>query len=322
MEILETIDAKNLHHQRKKMQAEIQAYHQQFIHPDTGLIHAKYLQYRPCPSCSCEACQMIFQKNGGTYVRCESCDMVYLNPVFTDEALHEYYKGNNTVQAIAHENENEFYSRIYQDGLNTIQQYTKTGSLLDIGCSSGFFLGMAKAQQWSTFGIELNKVERNIAATKGHVIWSNPLEELSIDRSFDVITMWDVFEHIKNGYEYMHLIRKILSPQGVFFLQIPNVKSFAARVLWEKCNMFDGIEHVNLYAPRTIQLLAERAGFKVVSMRSVIDELQVTKNHLGYQHPYYGQYKNNLDLSFLTPELLHQNLLGYKLQIVLIPSEF
>ena len=75
--------------------------------------------------------------------------------------------------------------------------------------------------------------------------------------------MWDVFEHIKNPHSVLQTIRKKLNKSGLFFIQIPNVKALAPRILQEKCNMFDGMEHVNLYDPNTINLCAKKINLKL-----------------------------------------------------------
>ena len=145
--------------------------------------------------------------------------MVFLNPVFKDQELIRYYEHNNTAQASAHQSETEFYTRIYSSGLNSIQQFSRSGSLLDIGCSSGLFLDLAKDIGYKTYGIELNKLELDIASSKGHTVLGLPVQDAQFDTSFDVITLWDVFEHIKNGIDHLKYLSSILSDNGLVFLQ-------------------------------------------------------------------------------------------------------
>lgn len=319
MNTLETENAKNLHLHRKEMYKEVDDYHQKFIDPETGEINSRYVHERSCPLCGSNRRRVMFRKNGGTYVICENCNMVYLNPVFRDEELQKYYEQNNTVQATAHESERDFYIKVYKHGLTSIGKFVNPGSILDLGCSSGLFLDIARKSEWLTYGIELNQAEYKIAQGRGHIVWDCPVEDLPPNVKFDVFTMWDVFEHIKSGSTFLATIRSKLNTNGVIFLQVPNVASFAARILWDKCNMFDGIEHVNLYSPKTIKLLADRAGFEILSMATMIDELKVTKNYMAYQDPYFGNFGESDDLGFLTPELVYENLLGYKIQVILRP---
>jgi AAA+ ATPase superfamily predicted ATPase len=260
----------------------------------------------------------IFKKNGGTYVTCDQCDMVFLNPVFKDEELIRYYQFNNSNQALAHDSEVEFYRRIYSSGLDLVCKYIQNGILLDIGCSSGFFLDIS-ADRFTTHGIELNKIEVEIASSKGHKVWDQPIDLINFEciNKFDVITLWDVFEHIKDEKTYLCNLKDKIRKDSLIFLQIPSSASLAARIMQEKCNMFDGLEHVNLYSPKTITQLALNSGYKVLCIESIIDELKPIINYLGYEDPYSGSFNYRNDLDFLTPNLVLSSMLGYKLQVVL-----
>jgi 2-polyprenyl-3-methyl-5-hydroxy-6-metoxy-1,4-benzoquinol methylase len=313
-----TEDAKLLHESRRLMYERAEQYRKSFIDKSTGLINDKYLEKRSCPVCEADQSHEVFKKTGGTYVVCGRCSMVFINPVFKDQELVKYYQMNNSNQAQAHNSEIEFYRRIYASGLNLLARYKSGGSLLDIGCSSGLFLDIA-ASRYSSYGIELNKAEVRIARSKGHAVWDQPIEMVSFgnDDKFDVITLWDVFEHIKDGKTYLQKLKPRLREDGVIFLQIPNVGSLAARVMRDKCNMFDGLEHVNLYSLDTIKMMALRAGYKVHDIVSVIDELKPVINYLGYEDPYNGSFIHRDDLDFLTTDLVISKMLGYKLQVVL-----
>lgn len=317
MKNIETLDAKTLHQNRKAMYYEADSYRQSFIDPTTGLIDSKYVENRVCPVCGSGDHRIIFQKNGGIYVTCDGCSMIFLNPVFKDEHLVRYYQNNNCNQALAHDSESEFYRRIYSTGLELIAAVKAEGSILDIGCSSGLFLDVAKENKYVTHGIELNKVEVEIARSKGHPVWDKPLDQCKSKNTFDIITLWDVFEHIKDGASYLKDLRSRLRKDGLVFLQIPSADALAARVMRERCNMFDGLEHVNLYSLRTITKTATDAGFKVQAASSVIDELKPVLNFLQYEDPYNGSFNARDDFDFLTPDLIQRKLLGYKLQVVL-----
>lgn len=244
--------------------------------------------------------------------------MVYLNPIFKESALDEYYRKLETGQAIVVHGESDFYTEIYKKGLRSISKFVPRGKILDIGCSSGFFLDIAKRAGWKTYGIEVQEVEVKLCRGKGHILYTKKLEELNLREKFDVITLWDVFEHMPNGKEQLALFKTKLAPGGVIFMQIPNSDALAAKVMRERCNMFDGLEHVNLYNPRAIKLIAQKMGLRVRNMETVISEIAVLNNYLHYEDPYFGNmsYRDKL-LNIVSPRLIHKNLLGYKMQVVL-----
>lgn len=95
---------------------------------------------------------------------------------------------------------------------------------------------------------------------------------------FDVICLWDVFEHIKDRISFLKILKNHLHKNGLIFLQIPNADSLAARILQEKCKLFGGFEHVNLYNPSTIKKIAQKAGLHLVKIVSIINEMQPILN--------------------------------------------
>ncbi|MFA5935776.1 MAG: class I SAM-dependent methyltransferase [Patescibacteria group bacterium] len=316
----ESTNAKELHEKRAFSYTRVQEYHNQFIDPTTGAFDQKYLRTRACPVCAETADVVLFKKSGGTYVKCRTCSMVYTNPVFTDEALKIYYTNLDTGQGDIVADENDFYREIYQKGLQAISGIKSGGTLLDIGCSTGAFLDLAKNAGWTTSGIELGTGEADVAAKKGHAIFTEPIEQVAFEQPFDVMTLWDVFEHIPDGNAFLRTVRSKLRDDGVLFMQIPNSGALAAKVLRDACRMFDGLEHTNLYNPSTIRRMAEACGFKVVDLKSVISEVAVLNNYLSYEDPYFGEssYDNRAGLlGIIDEKLLHEHFFGYKLQVVL-----
>ena len=109
--------AKEIHESREKMWDSSIAYHKKYINSTTGLFDEKYLERRVCPVCESNQQRFLFTKEGGQYVKCVVCEMVYLNPVFTDAALNDFYTNNHNVQAEIVENDSPFYNKIYGLGL-------------------------------------------------------------------------------------------------------------------------------------------------------------------------------------------------------------
>jgi SAM-dependent methyltransferase len=311
---------KELHEKRMKMWNESISNHKKYIDPKTGLFFDKYTEKRACPVCNSESELEIFFKEGGRYVKCKQCSMVYLNPVFKDFAIKDYYESNHSEQSEVVESDTDnFYVNIYNNGLDDIQKASpKTSNILDIGCSSGLFLDLAKKRNLDTYGVELNQKEYQFAKEKGHNVHNELLENISFEEKFDVVTLWDVFEHLIDGEFYLNEIKKVLSDSGKIFLQIPSSDSLASKILQEKCNMYDGLEHVNLYGVETIKMLAGKCGLEVLSIKTVISEIGVINNYLNYEDPYLGSTTNKEFIPNLIDEQeIHVSLQGYKLQVIL-----
>jgi len=313
----ESKNAKDLHDGRKFSYEKVAEYHKKYIDSETGLVKKGLITSRTCPACGENDFNQMFIKSGGTYVKCNKCLMVYLNPLLKQDVLNEYYTNLNTGQYQVTEKEKDFYYEIYSIGLNKIEKFSAGGKLLDIGCSSGYFLDVSKERNWETYGIELGVEEADMAKAKGHILFDKLIHELETDVKFDAISMWDVFEHIPDSVVTLNSIAKFLNPQGVFFMQIPNSGSLATRIMHQDSRMFDGIEHVNLYNPRTVHHIADRCGFVVLSLDTVISEISVTNNYMNYNHPYFGTDSISFLGDIINESKIHELLMGYKMQVVL-----
>ncbi len=307
-------DLKEKHEKRMKLWDASISSHQKWIDENTGVFADEYVEERACPVCNSVDSAFMFNKEGGTYKKCKKCSMVYVSPVFKDKYLNEYYASNHTVQSETVQSDWDFYNSIYAKGLDMAAPYYKSGSILDIGCSAGLFLDLAKTYGFNTFGVELNKAESEIAKKK-HKLFECEILDIDKEEMFDLVTMWDVFEHIKDGERMLNDIALKLERGGAVFLQIPSSGSLAARVLQSKCNMFDGLEHVNLYNKQTIYKMAEKCGYEVIGFDTVISEASVVANFMNYEDPYVGTF--NSDFLPFKEDYIFQNDLGYKIQVLM-----
>ena len=310
---------KEIHQERLKMHHANVEKRKLYFDEGGSSFRKELLEERSCPACKENHEEFLFFKDGGRHVRCEVCEMIYLNPVFKDEYLENHYRNNHDCQSEIVSNDSEFYTNIYSKGLRSIESVAVKGNILDIGCSAGGFLDIAKKNEWQTFGVELNEKEAAYGVSKGHKIYNDLLSNVKLDTKMDAITLWDVFEHLKDGEAYLNEMKPLLSDNGVIFLQIPSADSLAAKMLQEKCNMFDGIEHVNLYSFKAVEKLVKKCGFSIESFETVISEIGVMNNYLSYQDPYFGDSTQTSILISqpLDEAWIHKNKLGYKMQLVL-----
>ena len=309
------VGAKRLHQDRQYQIKTTQSYRKKFFFK--GNLKSFLLEKRiNCPACTSTKNFYLFIKNGGKYSLCSNCDLIYLNPVFKDKYLKTYYSRMTDGQSFVSKKEKIYYNNIYNKGLSKILKFSnKLRTILDIGCSSGIFLDLAKKKNLITYGVELNKKELKLVSSK-HVIFSKNIFEFYYDRKFDCITMWDVIEHIKDTNLLLKRIYNMLSPNGIFFFQTPNAFSAASTILNKNCNMFDGIEHVNLFSLKNIHLIAKKNNFKILSIETIISEIPIINNYLEFKDIYLGDSRKSKLFQIIDEKKLHKNLLGYKFQVV------
>ena len=270
-----------------------------------------------CPICGKLAASALFTKNNGEYCYCQDCKHVYLSNPLTESRLIEFYTGYPTSSLDWHRNESSFYRRIYTKGLDLIDNICQDKNMLDIGCSGGYFLTIARERGYKPQGIEPNTRESAYAKKQGINILGATLEDLSEDIGFGIITMWDVLEHIRDPIKYLKLIKSYLSPGGAVFVQVPTCDSLAARVMRGECNMFDGIEHLTLFSAASLEIAFRQAGYTLLSLQSVISESQVVQNFLSYaSDPYLSKPSQDFKPEFLSADVIEQSGHGYKIQAV------
>ena len=314
----ESKNAKKLHSNRKFHYQRTKDFNKSYIDEKTGHWYKKYTKNRPCPVCESNKKKDLFNKSGGIYVKCEECEMIYLDPVFKEKHLNDYYKNLDSGQGDKISKESLFYKENYTNGLFDLEKYIDKGKILDMGCSIGIFLDIAKERGWETFGLELHIEDAKIAEKKGHTIFKETLEKQQVTNKFDVISLWNVFEHLPDPHSYLNLLSTFLRKKGLIFLEIPNVSGLAPRIMQSKCNMFDGLAHCNLYSIDTLELVAKKNGFSLVDAKTIISEISVLNNYLYYDDPYFGKSNYGLKLlDFIDEKKLHDNLLGYKLDVIL-----
>ncbi|MFH1093213.1 MAG: methyltransferase domain-containing protein [Candidatus Omnitrophota bacterium] len=150
--------------------------------------------------------------------------------------------------------------------LKKLQRYQKKGKLLlDVGCSTGFFLDEAKKKGWQVQGVELSQWAASIAREKFSIdVINSTLKQAKLPaNSYDLIVLHDTIEHVLNPREMLIEIRRILKPDGVVYINTPDIQSLASRVLkarWWGINR----HHLFYFSRKTLNRLLEAAGFKSI----------------------------------------------------------
>jgi len=235
-----------------------------------------------CNLCGADDTTPVAEIDGFHIVRCRRCGLVYVNPRYRQEQLQEIY----TEEYYDHDGINsglEFFGyddyladeeniRItFTKRLRTIENYVNKGRLLDVGCATGFFLDLARGQGWEVIGSEVSRFSVRYARERfGLDVRLGTLKELEFDSGmFDVVTMWDVIEHVVDPMSELLEVQRILRDGGLLSIITPNVGSLVARVLGKRWEEFRRVrEHVYFFSKRTLTAMLHKAGFEVLKVES------------------------------------------------------
>jgi len=153
--------------------------------------------------------------------------------------------------------------------------HSESRRLLDVGSSRGIFLDIARKSGWDVMGIEPSASEARYATENFDLLtYIGTLEEASLPgNDFDVVTLWDVIEHLKDPSATMAEVFRVLRPGGMTFVLTPNHDSLitlllriayrltAHRLPLERL-LYPPV-HLYYFTPRTLSDLLRRAGFEI-----------------------------------------------------------
>jgi len=161
-----------------------------------------------------------------------------------------------------------------------------TGTLLDIGAGTGAFLKIAKLNGWEISGVEPNKNARDLALKK-EIVLKKGIEDFK-GKTFDVITLWHVLEHLPNLEETIAKIEALLNPGGTLIVAVPNYKSFDANYYKSNWAAYDVPRHLWHFSRKSFEVLFSKQMDleKIIPMffDSFYVSLLSEKNKTGKQH--------------------------------------
>ncbi|UII81585.1 class I SAM-dependent methyltransferase [Flagellimonas sp. CMM7] len=203
----------------------------------------------------------------------EALEMLVTNPKPKD--LNPYY---DSEVYISHTDAKvSLVDRLYQN----VKQYSlkkkiqlidnqdiKSKKLLDFGAGTGDFLAKANLRGFNGEGIEPNEKARANAAKKGIHLFQN-IEALK-EKSYDVITLWHVLEHLPDLDKQVEKIASLLDDKGIVVVAVPNYKSYDARYYGEHWAAYDVPRHLWHFSKTSISRLFERHAMEVVSIRPML----------------------------------------------------
>ncbi|MDA1096016.1 MAG: class I SAM-dependent methyltransferase [Chloroflexi bacterium] len=294
------------------------------VDPSTGKARTDLVEDRDCPLCgrTRDRWRPLWTKDGFDFHACMICGVVFVSPVLRRQFTFEMYASSELMrqyfEMMRHPTRDRFERAKYQYALQLLWDLKgwRSGKILDVGCGTGRFLDVAIEAGWQAEGVEIERRCVEDARARGMTIHDRLFRASDFDTSaVNVISCWDVLEHLADPCGLVREMTAALAPGGVAVISVPNVDSLAVRVLHQASTQFCGYSHVNYFGVATLRRLLEDAGLRILHIESYISEVYVVNAHLRSMEP--GREESLL--SFLTPDLVHEHLMGNKLLAIAIP---
>ncbi|MHC5209688.1 MAG: class I SAM-dependent methyltransferase [Planctomycetota bacterium] len=233
------------------------------------------LREMPCLFCGVHEETLRFREEPFRVVACSRCGLVYVNPRLSPERLHDMYQEAYWTSDRACEfgyteylAEAPLYLRTYRLRREVIlRRKPGPGRVLDVGCAAGFFLKVMVELGWETTGVELSAPMVEYATKELGLADIRRGDMLSLDLPadhWDVVTLWDVIEHLEDPIAHLRAAARVLKPDGLMVIETQNVGSLFARLLGRKWQHYKHAEHLYHFDPHSLERLLDLAGLERV----------------------------------------------------------
>ncbi len=212
----------------------------------------------------------LWNVDGFEIVRCTKSGLVYLANPPSDEELEkfysvEYFEGDEARKGYAsYESDEQILRRNFRILLRHVTDSSPSrGALVDVGCAYGYFLDEATAHFEQVKGIELNEDVAQLGRSRfGLEITTHPDQALTAE-STDVITLWDVIEHLKHPRSTLEQCAQALRPGGSLFLTTGDISSPLAVGLGKRWRLINPPQHLTYFSIDTMTRLLSEIGLQV-----------------------------------------------------------
>jgi SAM-dependent methyltransferase len=225
---------------------------------------------RECLICGGDEPEVVFTEFEADVLRCPRCGHVWSS--FERDEHYTGYFGDDDLGAVEQPFWDTAHRRMY-DHFCARFLAGRAGRLVDVGCGLGYFLRHAgHCPGWEVHGCEISPQAVAFARERLRLdrVRQGPVEEAGYAAgSFDVVTLWDVIEHLAAPEPLLTHVAGLLRADGILFLHTPNapIQLLKARLKRLALGMRPGghyleaRDHLHLYAPATMRRMLGRCGF-------------------------------------------------------------
>ena len=204
----------------------------------------------------------------GPLLRCPACGQLVsqCSEALYAQSMQEFNDPRGTLPDARSAERSQRRSKKYLDNISALLGKTPAQTrLLDVGCSSGAFLGAAVKLGYAAEGVEPAPQAAATARAAGLKVHTGLLHEAAFaSGSFDAVTLLEVIEHLKEPLPLLQECQRILKPGGILLVGTANADSWQARAFgahWDYLSIAKHGGHISFFNPASLAKLAAQAGF-------------------------------------------------------------
>jgi 2-polyprenyl-3-methyl-5-hydroxy-6-metoxy-1,4-benzoquinol methylase/ribosomal protein S27E len=230
-----------------------------------------------CPACGHDQDEECFHKEGFRFASCPACTTLYINPRPSASLLTEHYQNSAAnrcfVEQIFPTSEAARREKIFAPRaellLDICRRHEVAGTVADVGAGYGTFCEVLMAQGGfdRVLAVELSPNAAKICRKRGIETIEAPIETAKIG-GCDVITAFELIEHLFDPGNFLDGCRRALRPGGLLLLTTPNIHGFDLLVLGKASGNIAGPSHLNYFHEASLRSLVIRHGFEVIETQT------------------------------------------------------
>ena len=195
-------------------------------------------------------------------VQCVQCGLVYTNPRLDGQDILDSYVA---VEDPLYLQERDGRVLTFERHLRPLEKIKPPpGRLLDVGAYTGVFVEIAGRHGWDAWGLEPSHWAVSEARRLGlHMIEGTLASADLSEASFDVVTLWDVIEHVTDPYDEIQRAYRLLKPGGLLVVHTMDIDSLFAKVMGRRWPWLMEM-HIYYFSRRTLAAMLEKAGFGIL----------------------------------------------------------
>jgi len=220
---------------------------------------------RACPACGQTTNHAFrYKTNGCAIWQCEGCGLGRAETTdFDPQAYYTggYFSGQRSDGYSDYRAAEPVLRREFARSVAFVHGYRGGGRLLDLGCAYGFFLKEAQ-RHFDAWGIELAEEAAAHGRRSGLQVLSGVADETNMARvgDVDVITLFDVIEHLPQPHETLALCCRYLKPGGIIVITTGDFRSLAARVFGVKWRLMTPPQHLWFFTKESLRRMSAHLG--------------------------------------------------------------